>query len=335
MCKLKVSDYSKWNELLKRCHQVNLLQTWEYGEVKRIIEGWKPTRYIIMDDDEPLGLVQVLIKSLPLPLFGGVARINRGPLFFYDIHGRRDLNDIIEKTLQAIMLEIVEKGKCYLSIIPEIKEGEEFNRIFKRLGLKTLGTIPWSSTFIDLSLSEDRLLENLNSKWRNLLKKSEKMGLELEQTLSDEAVDFLMKQYQNMQQEKQFKGVSEDIIRELKRQITSDKNMQVFFARKNGVRVAGILIVGHGDNCTYLVGWNTSDGRQLQANYFLLWQAMISFKHFNYRWFDVGGISKDTTPNIAHFKSGLGGKDYTLVGEWETYKYGFIPKVIKFIRKYF
>ena len=76
------------------------------------------------------------------------------------------------------------------------------------------------------------------------------------------------------------------------------------------------MIVGHGDTCTYLVGWTPEPGRQLQANYFLLWNALLHFKELGYRYFDLGGLSARTTEGIAHFKRGMNGAEYSLPGEY-------------------
>ena len=79
---------------------------------------------------------------------------------------------------------------------------------------------------------------------------------------------------------------------------------------------AGILIVQHGKSCTYQLGWNSPAGRRIYANNFLLWNAIIDMKKRDCLWFDLGGIDKKNTPGIAKFKRGLGGEEYTLVGEW-------------------
>jgi lipid II:glycine glycyltransferase (peptidoglycan interpeptide bridge formation enzyme) len=331
--RLKEADSSQWNKLVEQCGRVNLLQTWEYGEAKRVVEGWEPVRYIVFDDNKPVGLVQILNKSLPL--LGGIARINRGPLFLCNAIGDGVFSGIIKDTLRVVFQEIVKNKKNYLVIAPEIEESEANIRILEHLGFRSAGGISWSSSVLDLLLSEEALFKNLHGKWRNLLRKSEKMGLELEQTYTDEAMTFLMEKYNAVQREKRFAGVPKSILMELKSQTKSDSQVRIFFARKDQVRIAGILVVAYGDSCTYLVGWNTPDGRQLQANYFLLWRAIISFKESGCRWFDLGGLNKDRTPTIAHFKSGLGGRGYTLVGEWQAHRYSFIPVVIGLFGKMF
>ena len=61
-----VENKKDWDDFLYQCNNVNLLQTWEYGEGKRNAEGWLPIRNIIMNAYEPLCAVQILVKKIPL-----------------------------------------------------------------------------------------------------------------------------------------------------------------------------------------------------------------------------------------------------------------------------
>jgi len=147
-------------------------------------------------------------------------------------------------------------------------------------------------------------------------------------------MNFLIEKYRIFQKEKGFSGISEKILIELSQQFNYNKQIQISFARKNMRRIAGILIIGHGNSCTYLVGWNSKEGRDLQANYFLLWQAVINCKNQGYRWFDLGGIDDKMTPGVAHFKKGLGGREYTLAGEFEMVGKGFFPFMVSKLSRF-
>jgi len=157
-------------------------------------------------------------------------------------------------------------------------------------------------------------------------------------SLIDDGLSFLMYKYNQTMVEKNFTGPSEKLIRKIRDVALDQPSIQIMFAVKNGVRVGGILVVGSVDTCTYIIGWNSLEGRALCPNYFLLWKAILIFKRMGYRWFDLGGINEKTTPGITHFKRGLGGKEYTLIGEFEAFPKGmlsFLPKkVIKLGLKY-
>ena len=53
-------------------------------------------------------------------------------------------------------------------------------------------------------------------------------------------------------------------------------------------------------------------------------------KKRGFSWFDVGGAHPDNTPQgILHFKRGLKGKPYQLMGEVEAYQDGILNRMIR------
>lgn len=329
-----IENKKDWNDLLHRCEHVNMLQTWEYGEAKQSVEGWIPVRSLIVDGDKPLGIAQTLVKKIPF--FHGVARINRGPIILSE--HCTPCHDMFLKLLCFLYNYWVKQKKMILFTAPNIFKNEIDNEELQELGYNTNHNDAWASILIDLSLDEIGLRKNLHQKWRNLLNKSQKMNLELEIDNSDNGLSFLMSKYNQTMVEKNFTGPSEKLIRKVRDVASDQSSVQIMFAMQNGVRVGGILVIGSSDTCTYIIGWNSLEGRTLCSNYFLLWQAILTFKKRGYHWFDLGGISAKLTPGITHFKQGLGGKEYALIGEFEAFPIGMLSllakKVIKLGLKY-
>ncbi|OHB47481.1 MAG: hypothetical protein A2106_05265 [Planctomycetes bacterium GWF2_40_8] len=320
-----VENKSEWNDLLLRCKHVSILQTWEYGEAKQNVEGVIPIRNIITDGVKPIGIVQTLVRKIPL--FRGIARINRGPLILPEYH-RSHLDPFLQ-ILKLLHDHWVKWERMVLLIAPNIQKNEIDCVKLQELGYDATNNNAWESILVDLSLDEVALRKNLHQKWRNLLNKAEKINLELEIANSVEGLSFLMSRYNQMMTEKNFSGPSEKLIKEIKNVTLDESSVQVMFAVKNSVRIGGVLVLGYIDTCHYLVGWNSTEGKIFQSNYFLLWQAMLIFKKMGYRWFDLGGINEKLTPGITHFKRGLGGNEYVLIGEFEAFPSGFFYSLAK------
>jgi hypothetical protein len=116
---LRVSHQTaeSWNQLLQGFSDQNLLQTWEWGEVKSRTASWEVERLEFVHAGRIVGTAQVLVRRLPL-LLGGMAWINRGPL--WDLGSGPDhLPGIL-----ALLHEryTVERG-LYLRIAPTVSEG--------------------------------------------------------------------------------------------------------------------------------------------------------------------------------------------------------------------
>ena len=86
------------------------------------------------------------------------------------------------------------------------------------------------------------------------------------------------------------------------------------------------MTVNYGKEVMYLIGMTNDLGRKLNANYLLLWESIKHAKQQKAVFFDVGGLNKDTTKGISHFKEGLNSKKYELIGEWITF---FLPRFRK------
>ena len=92
-------DNLKWRALWSKVEFTNLMQSWEYGELKKL-QGWQPKRFLLKDcNGFECGLLQVLVKSLPV--FGGVARINRGPIMFDKQKSFDSINNVTSNIFMA------------------------------------------------------------------------------------------------------------------------------------------------------------------------------------------------------------------------------------------
>ncbi|MHA1834661.1 MAG: lipid II:glycine glycyltransferase FemX [Candidatus Baldrarchaeia archaeon] len=320
-----IESKSDWDALLSCCKNVNLLQTWEYGEAKHRTEGWIPMRIAIFHLEKPVAVVQVLIKKIPV--LAGIARINRGPLVIYPNHN--SYRGMLLELLNFLYKYWVKNKKMILFIAPNCQNDEVDETDLRKLGYNPIDKEPWSSILIDLSLSEETLRRKLHPTWRrNLLNKAEKAGLKLE-IAEDEGFSYLMDKYRQMMIEKNFLGPSIRLLRELRNVTENKSNMKVLFAVRNNVRVSGILVPGYFDTCHYLVGWNSDEGRAICANYFLYWQTILLFKKMGFHWFDLGGINERSTPGITRFKRKTGGREYRLIGEFEAYPNSILSNILK------
>jgi lipid II:glycine glycyltransferase (peptidoglycan interpeptide bridge formation enzyme) len=313
---LDVKDYKfewhngrkeEWEEWMVEAGKSSLMQSWEYGNVKERIEGWKVRRGLIKNGDRTIAIIQALEKTWGLL---GVIRINRGPLLIGEIDNFNTKYNIY-KTLRETWKWW--KGRILL-IAPELVETPENVGIMALARFRKRQVKPWTSSFIDLSLSEIDLRKNLDGKWRNQLKRAEQFYIDLKIEKSDESFFWLLDHYKQMMKDKSFKGPGVELYKDLHR--VGKNNIYVFQAWFEGRVLAGILIVQHGRSCTYQIGWNSPDGRRVYTNNLLLWSAVIEMKRLGCAWFDLGGIDEKSTPGIAKFKCGLGGEEYTLVGEW-------------------
>ena len=284
-----------------------MAQSLEYAEAKSNIESWTAKYGIIKNQKEEKAVIVVLEKSYgPLKLI----RINRGPIFIDKLISHKDKVSIFKL--------IKREWSCFKGQLLFLDPILSNNSINKRI-LKSAGFINWSqkcyhSVWINLSSSEQVLRSNLKGSWRRNLVISERNNLELNISRSMDDFEFLLSKYDKMMYDKDFKGSSLELLKNYYN--NSPNNLFIFKALNEKTVIASILIVKHGLNCTYWIGWNGEKGRKLRANHFLFWNIIMNMKKQQLLWFDLGGLNKKRTPGITRFKNGFGGEDYMLIGEW-------------------
>ena len=320
--KTKYLSLADWENYWSSCSQVNMLQSWQYGAAKEHAGIWKARRFLILNQrDKPIALAQILF--LTLPIVGGVARLNRGPLLLKD----SNLED--EKALKLasinVLLKQLRRHRCWIfQLAPEMSFNES-NLGLKALGFKKLRAQPWSSGRISLLADEHSLLMDLEGKWRNQLRKGQKLGVTVTHVeYNSHSLTSLVESYSALQNNRKFIGLSKKLINALASQTGAEWQFNLFVANEQIVidrtKPLGVLVsIRSGDTVIYLIGSSSLKGRQMQANSVLLWQAILQAKEIGAHWFDIGGLDESTPEGIAKFKKGLNASPYTLVGEWRKF----------------
>lgn len=319
----------EWDVHWIDCSMTNMLQAWEYGAAKEQAEGWKPWRLLVSDQrGKPIGLVQVLTRGLGS--LAGAARLNRGPLLVgrYAPHCETSLKLAV---LWMILREARRRRWFLLQAAPELFAGDEARSGMRALGFRELDIPASASGCLSLQSDVQGLLMGLNGKWRNSMRKGEKLGVQVNlQAATGGGLEILIQRYRALQQDRGFSGLTESLIRSLAAQPQSILwQFNLFFAfaseHTSGEGPVGVLVsVRTGDTTTYLIGVANDQGRHLQANSVMLWAAILRAKEDGCAWFDIGGLNETTPKGIAEFKRGLNANLYELVGDWRSFHGAFL-----------
>lgn len=320
--RLRQIGRDEWDNHWQCIGQTNLLQSWEYGDAKAVAENWQPLRFLFETDfGKPLALAQVLTRTWPV--VGGVARLNRGPILLEAVADLPEADQLVFAALRALRHEARRRRWWLLYAAPEIGEGEANRRRLAEMGFwPRLRSMPWASARLSLVADDATLLANLDGKWRNILRKSQKSNIRFAEWDGDSTqLDELIKCYGEMQRLKGFSGIPEKLLVELSKQNSRNWRFNFYMAVQTDTltgqdTIVGMLVsIAHGNTATYIIGCTDSIGRKSNANYMLLWAAILRAKEIGCQWYDLGGLNENTPGGVRHFKSGLGGVPYKLIGE--------------------
>ncbi len=304
---IEIIDDKKWFSLLSSCENNNILQSWVYGNTKAKTDKLNAKRFLFQINGKPIAIFQVLIKSF---LFIKILRINRGPLF---IKNESSLQN--KKRFFEIISNFASWNKI-LFITPELFFNGENDFLLKEFGFNRFSENEHESIIINLKYDLEFLRKNMNPKWRNMLNNAEKKAVTVEVSNNIHEIRNIIDLNNIDQKNRNYKGIGKHFNYNLLENHFDDNFLTLFSAKESNNIISGIIIFENNKKITYYIGWNNETGRNLKANYLLIWKAIIHYKAKGFIEFDLGGIDEILNPNVSYFKLGVGGERYKLIGDY-------------------
>ena len=319
----------EWTDIVSEFQDLSLMQTWEYAEAKAQTGPWKVERAIFVDGESVVGAAQSLVRPIPW-LGGGLVWINRGPLWRRSENGDPSL---LLTMMEQLQRHWVEQQHMYLRIVPPIREGEMDLKALEAIGYRLAnGSAGWTSAMLDLRKSEEQLRRELRRKWRGDLNSAERLGVSCVVGRSLDLFEDFLKYYEAFLSRKKLSTfVTPQLLRRMQALLPDERKMWVVEGRLGLERLGALLIACYGETCLALAGSSPNQkGRSVHSGNLVWWQTIVKMKELGYRWLDVGGTHPERTPQgILHFKAGLGGVPYRLVGELESSSGGLLNRAIR------
>lgn len=294
----------EWEERFARLRRSNLLQSYDYARAVCPLQHQKARWGLVYINEKEAGLVQILEAGFCFDLIHAVI-LDRGPLWFEGFGTEEHIAAFFDRFDREFPARFGRKRR----IIPECPE-------FSHPAYKRHDSPGYQTIWLDLTPPETDLRAGLRQKWRNMLNKGEKNGLQAVFDDKSRFLSWLLKVYQEDRRKKGYNGPSVRLMRSLGRVFGEEGRMVAGQALYEGEPVAAVLVLLHGRAATYQIGWTNEKGRNLAAQNFLLWQTVLELKKKGIDDFDLGGINDESAKNIKKFKEGLGGETVTLAGRY-------------------
>ena len=297
----------KWNSILQRFDDANLIQTWSYGAVRW---GASNLSHVVLKrDGEIVAAAQVIITKVPV-LGAGLAYIKMGPVWKLQ-NTARDLA-ILRNMLSALrQIYAVRRGLLLKVFPPGTEDGTgDIRALFSQEGFTrdlSIGTP--RTAFIDLSCSLDDLRSSLKPTWRRNLVLAERNDLHIVEAASDALFGVFVTLYKQMLKRKSIVGtVDIHHFQQIQRQLPEALKMRVLICEHRGEPVAGLVVPLLGKTVPNLLAATGNKGLELRASYLLHWRMLAWLKRQEYRWYDLDTLNHQNYPGISQFKLGFAGK---------------------------
>ena len=194
---------------------------------------------------------------------------------------------------------------------------------------------PPDSTLVDLTGTEEEILEKMHSKWRYNIRLSERKGVAIHRYLGNdinlsEKIDkfYELTKITNARDgnASHAKAYYADLIKSSAEEISKGRDVPVislYIAEHEGEEIASIMTLFSHDEAIYLYGASSNNKRNLMPNHLLQWTAMKDAKAYGSKYYDMYGMppeGKDENHpmhGLYMFKANFGGKNIHRTGSWD------------------
>jgi peptidoglycan pentaglycine glycine transferase (the first glycine) len=356
--RILIEDSIRWNSLVAELPQAHILQTWQWGQVKKRL-GWKVFPYVWLTADDRIKAAALVMERSFLPaVFGklNLLYIPRGPLLDWNDPA---LREFILDDLQTLARKM---GSIFLKIDPEVRLGtgipgapdavEDPNgsaitaSLMRRQWLFPEEQIQFRNTvLLDLTPSEEELMSRMKPKTRYNIRLAGKKGVEIREGSSSD-LPALFRMYAETSIRDGFVIRDQAYYEFTWGTLLQNQMAMIWIAEVDGQMAAAIVVFHFAGKAWYLNGMSGNLYRERMPNYLLQWEAMSRLRRMGIHTYDLWGapdLFNETDPmwGVFRFKEGLGGSVLRTPGAWDypsrPWLYRFytrsLPRVMAVMRR--
>lgn len=316
-------ERARWNDFVARFPTGDLLQSFEWGEIKRRSGDWRPYRVAVEDDQgQIVAGASLLARSIP-GLARSILYAPRGPVVdFAD-------TDAVRSLMEGIRQVARDQKAILLKADPPvtIEEGDSglLNAGFRSLPDPTGfgGTQPKCVMQLDLDKDPDALLASFKHKWRYNIRLAEKKGVTIQTECSKDDLKPFYDLLKETAERDRFLVRGPGYYEILWEELVPPGFMKLFLAQYEGSPIAGAIAFIFGDRCWYVYGASSNEHRNVMPNHLLQWTMIQWAQGLGCKWYDFRGVSPRKEADEDDHLQGL-----------NRFKEGFSPRFVEYIGEY-
>lgn len=349
-----VDSPTLWNGALRSLPYAHVLQTWEWGEFKRVTTGWQPLRLAFRRGDQIVAMASVGVRRVgPLR----VMYIPKGPALAYEDHG------LCTEALDHLQALARRQGAVWLKIDPDAVaatgvpgEADDTPQPAGTALAQTLGQRGWrfsddqvqfrNTITLDLRRDEESLLAQMSQNTRRKVRTAEKKGVTI-RPASEADLQTLYALYRVTGERDGFITRPFEYYRLAWEQFMQAGLAHALIAEFEGAAIAHVILFHFGQKCWYFYGASANEHRETMPNYLLQWEAMRWAKAQGYSTYDMWGApnvfdESDAMWGVYEFKRGFRGVVTRHIGAWDYAPYPLLyqgytrawPRVLRWMRRH-
>jgi lipid II:glycine glycyltransferase (peptidoglycan interpeptide bridge formation enzyme) len=214
----------------------------------------------------------------------------------------------------AKLMKLAKSQRAFNVLIESTTLGQRdyyLKQMFKEYNKPSL---PSKTIIVDLSGSQENMLQNMHHKTRYNIKLAKKRGVRVSES-SD--IDLFSKLWHEAARRRRLYLSLNKEIKSIRQAFKN--NSLILFAKKDNIVLASLLIVCTKTTSYYMYAGSTVEGYKNFAPTLVAWEAIVRSKNLGLKWFDFEGIFDSRYPlktwkGFSRFKKSFGGEEIEFPG---------------------
>jgi lipid II:glycine glycyltransferase (peptidoglycan interpeptide bridge formation enzyme) len=348
-----ITQRDAWNDALRALPYAHILQTWEWGEFKRLTTGWEPIRLAFKRDNQIVAMASVGVRQVGI---AKVMYVPKGAALPYDDY------ELAAQVLDHLQRLARQQFAIWLKIDPDVIAATgvpaETDDTPDPTGTSITNMLKWrrwrfsadqvqfrNTVIIDLSQNEDQLLAAMSQNTRRKVRLAEREGVTVRVGTAQD-LPILYDLYRITGERDQFLIRPPEYYDSAWRLFIEAGLAHPLIAEFEGKPIAHVILFHFGRKCWYFYGASANEHRDKMPNYLLQWEAIKWAKTNGYVLYDMWGApdifdESDSMWGVYAFKRGFRGVVTRHIGAWDYAPYPLLyaaytrimPSVIGLMRR--
>lgn len=319
---LKSSQENLWEKFVETHALGTIHQTPGWGHFQEKIPSRGKYWIVVLEDSSAKITGGTLLVRHQLPKGHCWLYCPRGPLLDYGSKNEKQQMDLLLSEIKKITKQ---ENAIFLRIDPPLLPDPLLSQqllesgTFKDFRPTNFGFQPEHTLTIDLTKSEEEILNQMKPKGRYNIRLAEKKGVKIFKSESPaKDISEFYKLLQQTTKRDEFSSHDEQFYRTMVQELAPGKPQNgysnLYFASYNDQILAGVIVTYFRSAATYYYGASSNEFRNLMAPYLLHWKIMLDAKAAGYKFYDLFGIAPDNAKNhpwqgVTEFKCKFGGEE--------------------------
>lgn len=288
---------------------IHPIQTWEWGDFQ-VSQGHQVYRLGVFDNNKLVSAYSVSFHRIPKTNYS-VGTLLRGPT--------------IDQEMLTNLTKIAhDENAIFVKLEPDVYQKDLYQVYsFPNLQVSPKNAFYPHSHIVDLTQSEDKLLESQHPKTRYNIKIANRYGVKVEENTTDSGFAKYLDLLMDTTKRQGFYLHTRQYHQDLWNTLKHTNIIHLLFAKYQNRPLAAFMLFAYKNRLFYPYGASLDTNREVMAPTLLMWEAIKLGKSLNLKTFDMWGSlgpkakEGDNGFGFHRFKQGFGGELIQFVGTYD------------------